>query len=404
MLSECGDCLVYMLGEALLGEGAEVAHVDLVMGDREGAVGQAFATGLASPSLGHTPLLAVIRPNLISKPPTLIVPKVTVKNMGQAGRIFGPAQYAVAKAVADAVEERIIPDDKLDEWVIICGVFIHPEAKDDRKIFHYNYGATKLALRRAMASYPSLDRLMYEKDRAVHPLFGTRMLHRLWIPPYLQIAFDVPNLEMMRQVALEIPPSDKITFEIGAQIIKAFGAKVIGEFRKIRRDVFVMADLKTLDVAKVEVDEAFNETADGVVGAGPATKETLDSFIYEARRLGIYSFLDMTGVEKPVEKLKLLEELPDGVILHKPSDLPNETIIGQIKILKRSFKGSKLLIGVQGDVTNENIPLLIQEGTALAIVSRYVTQSRDVTRTVRDLLNSSPKLKEDIDLLRVHVE
>ena len=397
------DCLVYLVGEALLGDGPEIAHIDLIIGDREGAVGQAFATGLACPSSGHTPLLAVIRPNLIPKPPTLIVPKVTVKNMEQAGRIFGPAQYAVAKAVADAVEEGVIPEDKLDEWVIICGVFIHPEAKDDRKIFHYNYGATKLALKRAMMNYPSWEKIAYEKDRAIHPVFGMRMLHRLWNPPYLQIAFDVPDLERMKRVAQEIPPSDKITFEVGTQLIKGQGAKAIREFREIRKDVFIMADLKTLDVAKVEVDEVFNETADGVVGAGVAMKETIEALIYEAKRLGIYSFLDMRGVEDPLERLKTLEDLPHGIIIHKEYDSPIEAVVDQVKTLKGAFKG-KLLIGVEGDVTPDTLPILVQGGVDIAIVSRYVTQSRDITRTVRDLLDSTPKLKEDIDLLRVHIE
>jgi len=126
----------YLIGEALMGEGTEVAHVDLLIGDKDGPVGQAFANGLSNLSAGHTPLLAVIRPNLPPKPHTLLVPKVTVKNMEQIGKIFGPAQAAVAKAVADSVEEGIIPEDKVDDWVIICSVFIHPQAKDYRSIYH----------------------------------------------------------------------------------------------------------------------------------------------------------------------------------------------------------------------------------------------------------------------------
>ena len=114
---------------------------------------------MTSLSAGHTPLLAVIRPNLPPKPHTLIVPKVTVKNMEDTGKIFGPAQAAVAKAVADSVEEGIIPEDKLDEWVIICSVFIHPQASDFRKIYQYNYGATKMAIQRALKKYPSLEKI-----------------------------------------------------------------------------------------------------------------------------------------------------------------------------------------------------------------------------------------------------
>ncbi|MGB9854869.1 MAG: formaldehyde-activating enzyme, partial [Candidatus Bathyarchaeales archaeon] len=165
----------YLIGEALVGEGNDVAHVDLLIGDKEGPVGEAFANGLAHLSMGHTPLLAVIRPNLPPKPHTLLVPKVTVKNLEDANKVFGPAQAAVAKAIADAVEEGIIPKDKVDDWVVVCSVFVHPEASDYRKIYHYNYSATKLALKRAMAKYPSLEKVFYDKDRAKHPIMGFRV-------------------------------------------------------------------------------------------------------------------------------------------------------------------------------------------------------------------------------------
>src|SRR5512139_2833375 len=145
----------YLIGESLLGEGNEIAHIDLMIGDKNGPIGQAFANGMSQLSAGHTPVLAVIRPNLPPKPHTLIVPKVTVKSMGDVGKIFGPAQAAVAKAVADSTEEGIIPADKVDEWVIVCSVFIHPQASDFRKIYQYNYGATKMAIQRALKKYPS---------------------------------------------------------------------------------------------------------------------------------------------------------------------------------------------------------------------------------------------------------
>jgi bifunctional enzyme Fae/Hps len=165
----------YLIGEALLGEGNEIAHVDLMIGDKNGPVGKAFANGFTNLSMGHTPLLAVIRPNLPPKPHTLLVPKVTVKNMEDTGRNFGPAQAAVAKAVADAVEEDVIPKDKIDDWVIVCSVFIHPQASDYRRIYQYNYGATKLALRRALNKYPSLEKMLYDKDRAKHPIMGFKV-------------------------------------------------------------------------------------------------------------------------------------------------------------------------------------------------------------------------------------
>jgi len=189
----------YLIGEALLGEGNEVAHIDLMIGDKQGIVGNAFASGMSNLSMGHTPLLAVIRPNLPPKPYTLLVPKVTVKNMEDAGKIFGPAQAAIAKAVADSVEENIIPRDKVDDWVIICSVFIHPQATDFRKVYMYNYSATKLALKRALTKYPSVEKMLYDKDRAKHPIMGFKV-PRLWRPPYLQISLDNPDLERAKKV------------------------------------------------------------------------------------------------------------------------------------------------------------------------------------------------------------
>ena len=139
------------VGEALVGDGNEIAHIDLLIGEKDGPVGVAFANALARQSAGHTNLLAVLTPNLAVKPSTVLVTKVTIKGMGQAVQMFGPAQAAVAKAVADAVAEDVIPQNQADDLVIVCGVFIHPEAEDNKKIYDYNYQATAEAIRSATA-------------------------------------------------------------------------------------------------------------------------------------------------------------------------------------------------------------------------------------------------------------
>jgi len=318
---EAMEILDMLIGEALLGNEPEIAHVDLLIGSKEGPVGQAFAQGLTTLSAGHTPLLAVIRPNLPPKPQTLIVPKVTVKNMEQAAKIFGPAQYAVAKAVADAVEEGIFPDDvDFDKIVIIASVFIHPEAKDYRRIYNYNYGATKLALKRALVNYPPLEKVLYDKDRARHPIMGFNV-PRLWRPPYLQIALDITSINRIKEmIRNEIPKSDRLILEAGTPLIKKYGVRVLRELREVAPDLFIIADLKTLDVGKVEVDLAYEETADAVVCSGLATVDTLNKFIYEAKRLGIYAIVDLMNVTNVIEKLKSLGNLPDVLIFHRGID------------------------------------------------------------------------------------
>jgi 5,6,7,8-tetrahydromethanopterin hydro-lyase len=160
------------IGEALVGEGNEVAHIDLLIGSKDGPVGVAFANALARQSQGHSNLLAVLTPNLAVKPSTVLVTKVTIKGAKQAVQMFGPAQAAVAKGVADSVAAGVIPERDAENLVIVCGVFIHWDASDDKKIYEYNYQATKDAIAAAMKGKPTVKEVLEGKDKAAHPFRG----------------------------------------------------------------------------------------------------------------------------------------------------------------------------------------------------------------------------------------
>jgi 5,6,7,8-tetrahydromethanopterin hydro-lyase len=157
------------VGEALVGEGNEVAHIDLIMGPRGSAAEIAFCNTLTNQKEGVNGLLAVVAPNLMCKPATVMFNKVTIKNAKQAVQMFGPAQRAVAMAVADCVEDGTIPADEADNLYICVGVFIHWEAADDTKIQDYNYEATKLSIKRAIAREPKASDVVNQKKTATHP-------------------------------------------------------------------------------------------------------------------------------------------------------------------------------------------------------------------------------------------
>lgn len=158
-----------MVGESLVGDGNEVAHVDLILGPRGSAAETAFCNALTNNKDGFTSLLAVVAPNLLCKPNTILFNKVTIKGAKQAVQMFGPAQHAVAKAVADSVAEGVIPADEADDIFISVGVFIHWDAEDDKKIHDYNYQATKEALARAVRGEPTPQDVVAKKDSAKHP-------------------------------------------------------------------------------------------------------------------------------------------------------------------------------------------------------------------------------------------
>lgn len=159
------------IGEALVIEGNDldnVSHIDLLIGDKEGPVGVAFANALSRQSAGHTNLLAVVTPNLICKPATVMITKVTLKGGKQVMQMFGPAQAAVARAVVDCVAEGTIPKSEADKLVIVCGVFIAGSANSNAKIYKNNYEATKLAIQRAMKNEPKIEEIIAKKETK-HP-------------------------------------------------------------------------------------------------------------------------------------------------------------------------------------------------------------------------------------------
>lgn len=392
---------MFLIGEALIGDEPELAHIDLLIGDKDGPVGMAFANGLAQLSAGHTPLLSVIRPNLPPKPATLIVPKVTVKNMDQAATIFGPAQTAVAKAVADSVAEGIIPRADVENLVLIVSVFIHPQARDYDAIYRYNYGATKLAIKRAMEGFPDIGTVLYEKDRSTHPVMGFRVI-RLWDPPYLQVALDLVDLSVVRKVLSQLPDSDHLLIEVGTPLVKKFGAQVVKEIRNVRPSSFVVLDLKTLDTGNLEVRLAADSTADAVVISGLAPKKTLELAIREAIKTGIYSVIDMLNVPDALAVLRSLSALPDVVEMHRAIDQEAEKhnweVIGEIKELAAG-SDRKILVAVAGGIRVDTVASALKSGADIVVTGRAITGSKDVKDAAEQFL---AELKQtEIDQYRV---
>ncbi|CAH2899412.1 formaldehyde-activating enzyme [Paraburkholderia strydomiana] len=158
-----------LIGESLVGDGNEVAHIDLLMGPRGSAAETAFCHALTNNKDGFTSLLAVVAPNLLTKPNTILFNKVTIKGAKQAVQMFGPAQHAVALAVADSVEDGTIPQDEADDLFLCVGVFIHWQADDDKKIQEYNYKATREAIQRAVKGEPSAAEVVSKKSSVAHP-------------------------------------------------------------------------------------------------------------------------------------------------------------------------------------------------------------------------------------------
>lgn len=164
--------LTVQIGESFIGEGAEAAHVNTVLGDRNGPVGTAWATALATPSAGHAPFVAVLRPGLPTKPLTLFVNKAAIASDAHGTLTWGAAQAGVAGGVADAAAELGLSDTDADRLVLIAAVWVNPEAVDADLVYRNNRTATCTALLAGRECRPSLDEVLAAREHPENPFFG----------------------------------------------------------------------------------------------------------------------------------------------------------------------------------------------------------------------------------------
>ena len=159
------------IGEGFVGEGAEAAHVNTVLGSREGPVATAWATALATPRAGHVPFVAVVRPGLAVKPFTLFVNKAAIGSERHGDLTWGAAQAGVAGGVADAVAEGVIGRAAVGDLVLIAAVWVNPAATDEEAVYANNRAATLTALRNGAAGRPDLDEVLAARDEPRNPFF-----------------------------------------------------------------------------------------------------------------------------------------------------------------------------------------------------------------------------------------
>ena len=233
----------------------------------------------------------------------------------------------------------------------------------------------------------------------------------LWSPPYLQVALDLDNLDAMERIINDLPDKERVLIEAGTPLVKKFGVGVVGKIRELRPSAFIIADLKTLDVGRVEIKMAADETADAVAISGLGTIESIKKAIHETQKQGIYSILDMMNVSDFEEKLSALPDdlKPDIVLLHRNVDLETYkaekgedtsemTEWGNIKSIKKLIGDG--LVAVAGGITPNKVEEATSKGADI-IAGRYIIGSRDVRRAAEDFLAHFP---QDPDSMRLALD
>jgi bifunctional enzyme Fae/Hps len=224
-------------------------------------------------------------------------------------------------------------------------------------------------------------------------------VQRLWDPPYLQVAMDLVDMGKVAQVLKEVPQNDHVIIEAGTPLIKKFGLNVIGEIRKLRPNAFIIADMKILDTGNLEARMAADATADAVVVSGLAPTSTIEKAISEARKVGIYSIIDMLNVQNPAKLIEKLKVKPDIVELHRAIDTEETAHAwGDIPAMKKAA-GGKLLVATAGGIRVEVVKDALKAGADILVVGRSITASKDIGHATDEFLDQLNR--EEIDQFRI---
>lgn len=160
------------IGECFIGSGPNAAHVNTVLGSRAGPVGAAWVGALATPTHGHAPFIAVVRPGVPAKPFTLFVNKAEVRDDNHARLTWGAAQAGVAGGVVDAADAGVIPAAEIDDLVLIAAVWVDWAAADENEVYRNNRDATLGALRAGSRNEPALEDVVAAASMPRNPFFS----------------------------------------------------------------------------------------------------------------------------------------------------------------------------------------------------------------------------------------
>ena len=160
-----------LIGEGFVGSGPNAAHLNVVLGRKGGPVETAWVTALATPRLGHAPFVAILQPNVPVKPLTLFVNKADIRGDGHAHLTWGAAQAGVARGVAGAVADGLVPREEVDELLLMAAVWVDWAADDAEAVYRNNSEATRAALEAAAAGRPSIDEILAALETPFNAFF-----------------------------------------------------------------------------------------------------------------------------------------------------------------------------------------------------------------------------------------
>jgi len=211
--------------------------------------------------------------------------------------------------------------------------------------------------------------------------------NKLKNPPYLEVAFDVPDWRRVEGIIRALPEHEAIVIEAGTPLIKRYGVEVCRKIHQVKPDTIVLADLKTLSEGAREARMAGEATADVAAYSGMAPIETQEEFIKQCKSMGVMPLLDTINLHEPVPVLNKLSVKPEIVEIHRAIDLEltdADYQWGNIPEIKDAINGG--IVAVAGGIKVPKVKEALASKADMLVVGRAITCAKDVNAAARAFL------------------
>jgi bifunctional enzyme Fae/Hps len=215
----------------------------------------------------------------------------------------------------------------------------------------------------------------------------TKSNSKLKNPPYLEVAFDIPDWRRVEGIIRALPDHEAVVIEAGTPLIKRYGVEVCRKIHQIKPDSIVLADLKTLSEGGREARIAGEATADVAAYSGMAPIPTQEEFIETCKSMGVMPLLDTINLHEPLPVLNELKVKPEIVEIHRAIDLEltdAEHQWGNIPQIKEAINGGH--VAVAGGIKVPKVKEALESKADILVVGRAITCAKDVNGAVRAFL------------------
>jgi len=207
--------------------------------------------------------------------------------------------------------------------------------------------------------------------------------------PLVQIALDFVNLNRALKVAEAAAAGGADWLEAGTPLIKSEGLDCLRALRRRFPQKTLVADMKIMDVGRIESESAFKAGANVVCVLGVADDSTIKECVEAAKNYGGRVMVDLLGVSDPTRRAMELEKMGiDYIGMHTSIDeqMRGKDPFSQLREVSRTVS---VPVAVAGGINSETVAKAIDAGASVVIVGGAVIKAKDpreATRIIKEAI------------------